>query len=264
MKYSNVIIIAILVFSSVAFAFPAPVGFVNDFANVLPDKVQFEEGLRLYEQNTTIEVAVVTLDSVPEGYTLFSYGVDLFQEWGIGKKGEDNGILILIVKNGTTGNRLRIELGYGIQGYVTGAESGRILDEALPYYNQGDYQTTLDTILLGLSEQLTDYVPGNYVPKDQTMDIITNLIFNNPFFFLFLFFFLVIIIKSIVTPNRCPGCKSRNIKCEEDFCVCQKCGKKFKRKRSSMPLIIAGSFGGGGFGGGGFGGGGSGGGGAGR
>jgi len=252
--------IFILLFAVTAFALPQSTGFVNDYANILPDRAQFEEGLLLYEQNTTIEVAVVTLDSVPEGYTLFSYGVDLFKEWGIGKKGEDNGILILMVKNGTVGNRMRIELGWGIQGYITGAEAGAILDEAMPYYNQGDYQTALDTILLGLSDQLTDYVPGKYVPKDQTMDIILSLVLGNfP-----LFVFLVIIIIPIAMSNRCPYCRGK-IKCEGDYCTCLRCKKKFKRKKRYAPLIIGGfGGGGGGFGGGGFGGGGSGGGGAGR
>ena len=247
--------IFILLFAVTAFALPQSTGFVNDYANILPDRAQFEEGLLLYEQNTTIEVAVVTLDSVPEGYTLFSYGVDLFKEWGIGKKGEDNGILILMVKNGTVGNRMRIELGWGIQGYITGSEAGTILDKAMPYYTQGDYQTALDIILLGLSDELVDYVPGKVVPRDQTVDIILSLVLGNfP-----LFVFLVIIIIPIAMSNRCPYCRGK-IKCEGDYCTCLKCKKKFKRKKRYAPLIIGG-FGGGG---GGFGGGGSGGGGAGR
>ena len=252
--------IFILLFAVTAFALPQSTGFVNDYANILPDRAQFEEGLLLYEQNTTIEVAVVTLDSVPEGYTLFSYGVDLFKEWGIGKKGEDNGILILMVKNGTVGNRMRIELGWGIQGYITGSEAGTILDKAMPYYTQGDYQTALDIILLGLSDELVDYVPGKVVPRDQTVDIILSLVLGNfP-----LFVFLVIIIIPIAMSNRCPYCRGK-IKCEGDYCTCLRCKKKFKRKKRYAPLIIGGfGGGGGGFGGGGFGGGGSGGGGAGR
>src|SRR3989338_3611742 len=252
--------IFILLFAVTAFALPQSTGFVNDYANILPDRAQFEEGLLLYEQNTTIEVAVVTLDSVPEGYTLFSYGVELFQEWGIGKKGEDNGILILMVKNGTVGNRMRIELGWGIQGYITGSEAGTILDKAMPYYTQGDYQTALDIILLGLSDELVDYVPGKVVPRDQTVDIILSLVLGNfP-----LFVFLVIIIIPIAMSNRCPYCRGK-IKCEGDYCTCLKCKKKFKRKKRYAPLIIGGfGGGGGGFGGGGFGGGVSGGGGAGR
>ena len=154
-------ILIIITLSSIAFAaFPRPAGYVNDFAGILPNSAEFEDELRVYKENTTIEVAVVTLDSLPEDQTLFTYGVELFEEWDIGKKGEDNGLLILIVENGTVGNRLRIEVGYGLQGYITGAEAGRILDEALPYYEQGDYETVLDVILYQLSDQLENYVPG--------------------------------------------------------------------------------------------------------
>src|SRR3989338_4538894 len=260
MKKPSLIFITLLISVSFASHLPNPTGYVNDFAGILTDTQTFENELILYEQNTTIEIAVVTIDGLPEDQTLFSYGVELFQEWGIGKKGEDNGILILMVKNGTVGNRMRIELGWGIQGYITGSEAGTILDKAMPYYTQGDYQTALDIILLGLSDELVDYVPGKVVPRDQTVDIILSLVLGNfP-----LFVFLVIIIIPIAMSNRCPYCRGK-IKCEGDYCTCLKCKKKFKRKKRYAPLIIGGfGGGGGGFGGGGFGGGVSGGGGAGR
>src|SRR3989344_5438333 len=146
MKY----IAAFLLLVSLSFAFPKPTGFVNDFANILPQGQELDKILSDLEKNTTIEIAIVTIESLPEDQTAATYAVELFNEWSIGKKGEDNGILVLIIKNGTVGNRLRIELGYGIQGYITGAESGRILDEALPYYTQGDYESTAETILYGL------------------------------------------------------------------------------------------------------------------
>src|SRR3989344_4237561 len=148
MKTKIFVIFLLLAFASAAL--PKPAGYVNDFANLLTDRGSLENELMLYEKNTTIEIAVVTIDPLPQDKTLFEYGVEMFNEWGIGKKGEDNGILVLIAKNSTVGNRMRIELGYGIQGYITGAESGRILDEALPYYTQGDYESTAETILYGL------------------------------------------------------------------------------------------------------------------
>src|SRR3989338_1494470 len=148
--------------SSVAFAshLPQPAGYVNDFAGILADTAGLESELRMYEQNTTIEIALVTISNLPPDQTLFSYGVELFDEWNIGKRGEDNGILVLINKENAPGNRLRIELGYGIQGYITGAEAGAILDDALPYYEQGDHQLAAEIILNGLYGELADYVPG--------------------------------------------------------------------------------------------------------
>src|SRR3989338_9727709 len=138
MKYLAVLVLLLAIPATLA-AFPKPVGYVNDFASILPDSATLEQEVRAYEMNTTIEIAIVTISELPPDQTAATYANELFQEWGIGKKGEDNGILVLIIKNGTTGNRLRIELGYGIQGYITGAEAGRILDAALPYYTQGNY-----------------------------------------------------------------------------------------------------------------------------
>lgn len=261
MKYL-IPVVLILIALPVFAAFPKPVGHVNDFANILPDRAEFEQGLVNYEQNTTIEVAVVTLDSLPEDHTLFTYGVELFQDWSIGKKGEDNGLLILIVRNGTIGNRLRIEVGYGLQGYITGAEAGRILDDALPYYNQGDYEAVLDTILSGLSDQLTNYVPGQQQPagiQDSLTRFFYSLVLSNPIFVVF----IVIFVISMAFSSRCPYCLGP-LKCDGDTCTCKKCGRKISRKKRYAPILVGGFGRGGGGGFGGFGGGGSGGGGAGR
>ncbi len=255
------LVIMFLILAAVPLIFashlPRPVGYVNDFASILPDRAEYEQGLSDYEKNTTIEVAVVTLGSLPSDQTLATYVVELFQEWGIGKKGEDNGLLILIVENGAAGNRMRIEVGYGLQGYVTGAEAGRVLDEALPYYNEGNYGAALDTILYGLSNQLRDYTPGQYVQRNSYNDILLDFILPNfPFII-----FVVIVAVSLALSNRCPYCRGP-LKCSGNYCTCKKCGRKISRRKRYVPILIGGGSSGGGFGG--FGGGGSGGGGAGR
>jgi len=256
MKY--LAIIFILVLASVAFALPQPAGYVNDYANILPNRQALESALITYERNTTIEIAIVTIDVLPPGQTAATYAVELFNQWGIGKKGEDNGILVLIIQNGTTGNRLRIELGYSIQGYITGAEAGRILDAALPYYNQADYGKTAEVILDGLFNQLKDYQPGKIAARTDFNEGVDLIISFLPVIIIFLF-----IIFSIAFSEKCPQCGSRKLSCNQEYCVCMKCGRKFKRKKKSgfVPIFIGGF---GGFSGGGFGGGGSGGGGAGR
>lgn len=262
----TIIIIASLAFlTNAQSTFPKPAGYVNDFAGVLTNTALLENELAAYEENTTIEIALVTVKELPPDQTLATYAVELFAEWGIGKSGEDNGILILIVPNGTRGNRLRIELGYGIQGYITGAEAGRMLDNALPFYETGDYQRTAESILIGLSEELVNYVPGQ--EPDRTIEIIDNVFTFFPFII-----FALLIMLPFAFGTKCPKCKSRKLECKYDensnmyVCTCKKCGHTFKKKRSSFIFvpIVAGGFGGssGGFGG--FGGGGSGGGGAGR
>ena len=264
MPMKKLIIVFAILLTSLSFAasFPQPVGFVNDFAHILTNGPQLEHTLNDYEKNTTIEIAVVTIESLPADQTAATYAVELFQDWGIGKKGEDNGILVLIIKNGTVGNRLRIELGYGIQGYVTGAESGRILDEALPYYQRGDYDSTANIIVDGLKDQLLNYVPGKFV---QNNGIFGSIEYEFLPFFVILFF-VIIPAASIIMRNRCPYCIRGKLECKNGVCVCQRCGRRVSKKMH-YALVIAGvgsSSGGSGGGFGGFGGGGSGGGGAGR
>ena len=260
MKY---ILLFLILFASLAFAaFPKPAGYVNDFAGILTNPQLLENELSAYEKNTTVEIVVVTIDSLPPDQTLFTYAVELFQDWKIGKKGEDNGILIMLVKNGTTGNRMRIELGYGIQGYITGAEAGRMLDKALPFYGDGDYQAAVESILIDISDQLVNYAPGKPPASSgiDYMDIISLAAMNLPFLI-----FFIVIISSIMLSNRCPYCMKGKLKCSGDYCVCQRCGRKFRKKKRYAPFLIGGGYHGGTGGGfGGFGGGSSGGGGAGR
>ncbi|MBN1282219.1 MAG: TPM domain-containing protein [Proteobacteria bacterium] len=118
-------------------AFPKPKGFVNDFASVLSSDTRgkIESMLSAFERQSGVEVAIVTLPSL-DGEPVENAAVKLFQEWGIGKKGKDNGALFLIAPNE---RRMRIEAGYGLEGAINDALAGRILDEAvLPRFRAGD------------------------------------------------------------------------------------------------------------------------------
>lgn len=117
-------------------AFPKPVGFVNDFAGVIDNsaKPHLEALLSSFEQKTGDEIAVVTLPSL-EGRTVEDVAVDLYKTWGIGKKGKDNGVLFLVAPNE---RKMRIEVGYGLEGVINDALAGRILDEnVVPAFKAG-------------------------------------------------------------------------------------------------------------------------------
>ena len=121
-----------------AVTFPAPRGAVNDFAGVIPSEYvgPMETLARevLEKTGTAIVVATVSTigDNDPE-----DYANRLYQAWGIGKKGEDKGVLIfLTVKE----RRVRIETGYGAEGILPDGLVGEILDRyALPYFKEGQY-----------------------------------------------------------------------------------------------------------------------------
>jgi len=142
MKKTTLAIVMILVFAaSCGYAeekFPKPRGFVSDFANILPEKANVELNALFsdLEAKTTAEIAVVTVDSTSP-LDIETYAVELFQKWGIGKKGKDNGVLLLVaVKD----RKVRIEVGYGLEGAIPDALSERIIStKIIPFFKKGDY-----------------------------------------------------------------------------------------------------------------------------
>jgi len=121
-----------------ALEFPEPVGYVNDFANILSPgtKQALERQLAQLEESSSIEIAVVTIESL-EGTTVEDYAVRLFEAWRIGKKNKDNGLLFLVAPSE---HQVRIEVGYGLEPVLTDAQAGRILDNfVLPEFRKGDY-----------------------------------------------------------------------------------------------------------------------------
>jgi len=121
-----------------AVTFPAPRGAVNDFAGVIPSQyVGSMEGLaREVLEKTGTAIVVATVDTIGDNDPN-DYANRLYQAWGIGKKGEDKGVLIfLAVKE----RRVRIETGYGVEGILPDGLAGEILDRhALPYFKEGQY-----------------------------------------------------------------------------------------------------------------------------
>ncbi len=122
--------------------YPDSTGYVNDFAGVMApqERSQLEALLAEVERKTTAEVAVVTVDTV-KPLTIEDYSVGLIEEWGLGKKDKDNGVLILLAINDREG---RIEPGYGLEGALPDALCIRIArEQMLPFFKQGRYSQGL-------------------------------------------------------------------------------------------------------------------------
>lgn len=118
-------------------SFPALSGRVVDQANILPADVeaQLTAQLEALEAQSTRLLVVATVNSL-EGYEIEDYGYRLGREWGIGQEGEDNGAILLVAPNE---RRVRIEVGYGLEGYLTDALSSLIIQNAiLPRFREGD------------------------------------------------------------------------------------------------------------------------------
>lgn len=260
------VIAIVMAFSHLAIASEAPSWtghYVNDYANILDNDNQLESILVELEKNTSIEFAIVTISSIPHDETKETYSYKILNEWGVGKEEKDNGLLLLMIANGTPGNRMRIEVGYGLEGDLPDSAAGRILDAALPYYTESDYSQAAYIVVSGVKDRLE----GRYLPEEDAgeyMEIAAAVLAMLAFPIIMGLVFLVIAVS--VSGRKCPKCGSLKVKCAKEECTCQKCGFRFrKKKRRIYPVVIGGGgWGGGGFGGGGFGGGSSGGGGAGR
>lgn len=118
--------------------FPKPVGYLNDFADVVDSnkKQEIEGLLTSIEKKATAEVAIVTVPKCApmDSYT---YRTELFKEWGIGKKGKDNGLLLLLCLDE---KRVEIEVGYGLENVITESIAREVLDNYItPDFKQGNF-----------------------------------------------------------------------------------------------------------------------------
>lgn len=153
--------------------FPAPVGYVNDFAGLFSESFRqdMETDLSAFEQATGAEIAVVTVDNLGDTY-LEDYAVRLFEEWGIGKKGQDNGLLLLIAEQE---RQIRIEIGYGLEPKITDAAAGRIIrDRISPAFKEGDYERGVRQGIEGIKSVVRDEDTPSLVSEEQVKDAVES------------------------------------------------------------------------------------------
>ena len=147
---------------AIALAYSSPgksSGLVNDFASVLSaeQKTVLENKLVSFEKETSHEVSVVTIKNLG-GDVIDNYAEELFKEWGIGKKNADNGVLLLVA---IEDREMRIEVGYGLEGALTDAETKWILDNSIaPFFKDGKYYEGIDAGITGITES----IKGEIVP----------------------------------------------------------------------------------------------------
>jgi uncharacterized protein len=117
--------------------FPPLTGRVVDDAGILSEntKAELTSMLEQQDKQTGVQVVVVTLKSL-QGYPIEDYGYQLGRYWKLGQKGKDNGALIEIAPNE---HKIRIDVGYGLEGQLTDAQSKVIIDEIMtPAFKAGD------------------------------------------------------------------------------------------------------------------------------
>ncbi len=237
----------VLLFGLLAFpakaqpTFPKLTGRVVDAANILPPEVEtrLDQKLAALETQSRRQLVVATLPSL-QGYEISDYGYQLGRAWGIGSKERNDGALLIVAPNE---RKLRIEVGYGLEGILTDGLSSLIINQTIvPRFKAGDMPGGIEAGTDALIRQLT--LPDEEArrlaaevqaqPEESQFD--PGLIFFAAFFLLF---FVLPLLRSF-------GGR----------------GKRYRRGGIAPVILWPGGLGGGGRGGGGFGGGFSGGGGS--
>lgn len=171
----NYLLIVLTVFSMVVFGQiaqrPEPPRLYNNLSKEFPDflnasdAARLEEKLEVFSNETSNQICVVVIDDL-NGYEAADYAIQLGEKWGVGKKGVNNGVVILIKPTGGSGGRdLFIAVGYGLEGAIPDLATKRIREnEMVPYLKQGDNFTALDRA----TDVLMKLAKGEINVKDYT------------------------------------------------------------------------------------------------
>ena len=152
-------LLAIAVVQAAEPEFPPLTGRVNDRAGLLSerDERELEAALARFETETTNQIVVATLESL-QGLPIEEYGYQLGRHWGIGQAGKDNGALLIVAPEE---REVRIEVGYGLEGELTDAQSRTIIEtRILPHFRQGDFAAGIKAGVAAMIETLG----GSYDP----------------------------------------------------------------------------------------------------
>ncbi len=136
----KIIILTLLIFATqlAALKIPPLKSHVNDNAKILSSQQinNLENYLTQFENASSVQIAVLTIKSL-QGENLEDYSMRVAEAWQLGQKEKDNGVLLLIAMQE---KKIRIEVGYGLEGSLTDAKSGYIIrNYILPEFKKGDF-----------------------------------------------------------------------------------------------------------------------------
>jgi len=224
---------------------PYPPKLVNDYSGLLNnDEVQLLEAkLSDFSDSTSTQIVVVIINDIGE-YDASDFAFQIGEKWGVGQKGKDNGIVLLVKPSGGQSERkIAIAVGYGLEAIIPDAVSRRIIDnEIIPLFRQSKYYDGINkgiSILMSLANK--EFSAEEYVKK-------TNKGFSSGMFVI-LVIIVVFILSSVFRVRRYSG--TNHVPFWLALMMMSNTG------RGSFNNFGSGSGGFGGFGGGSFGGGGA-------
>lgn len=191
-------------FAASALDLPKPTDnfFVNDFADVIDsddESAIMSLGAELY-QKTSAQVVVVTVETL-DGYNVRDYALQLGRDWGVGDEEKNNGVVLLL---SVSERQVTIQVGYGLEGCLPDAKTGRILENyAIPYLSNDDFSSGLaeayKVIVSVVSEEYgvetgdgSSYDVDEYEEEDSVKDIAGEIISS----------FIIILILIVIFGRR--------------------------------------------------------------
>ena len=212
------------------------------------------------EKETEVELCIVALESIGDAEA-FDFAYELFQRWGIGKKGKNTGVLVLFALES---HDLRIMTGTGIEGILTDAKCSQIMhDEMFPAFRAGDYDAGLCLGALAIYEVCTD---GEAPEELLTIQSVTNRgkyaegdgdgwsdMEKIALWCLLGFIVLMVAAAYFGSIKKCPVCHKRKAHAIKHYTItaatyshageeevtyrCKACGHEFKR-REILPKLV--------------------------
>jgi uncharacterized protein len=195
---------------------PALAGRVNDHAQILAaaTREQLTRKLAAYEQSTGHQLALLTIPTL-DGDPIEDFSIRVVEAWKLGKKDRDDGILLLVVSGD---RKVRIEVGYGLEGDLPDAAAGRIIREVVaPHFRRGDYDTgisaAVDAILastggeaLAVGDTAVTKGQQRAVPRTKTAPVgvfgwigwLLSTLFKLAFFGVFVVIVIVLVIINLL------------------------------------------------------------------
>jgi uncharacterized protein len=178
MSWIAATLVLCLIGVALAFSFPPLTGRVVDQANIISSqgRSDLETKLKDLENKSGIQLVVATVKSL-EGSDIETYANELFRNWKLGEAKKNNGVLLLVAPNE---HKVRIEVGYGLEGTLTDALSSVIISSAIvPRFKANDFtggiERGVDGIISVLSGDTADWQPKPSVRADDPPQLANGL-----------------------------------------------------------------------------------------
>lgn len=196
LRFSGILFLALLLIAGRLMASdippkPNPPRLVNDFAGILTPQQQqsLEYSLRYLNDSTSNQIVVVTVKSL-NGMQPSTFATELGQQWHVGQKKFDNGIVVLVKpKRGNSRGRAFIATGYGLESVIPDATAKKIVEyEMIPSFKNGDYYNGIKKATITLMKLSSGEISAKGYNKAHSRTPITNFI---PVLVIIIIYFLI-------------------------------------------------------------------------